>query len=211
MTGFPASRVDQRSWELHSIDASSFTISGVIAFDDPGTDSYDMTGDTQGSRGDRGDPWDLFERSRFSTETPIHIEAPFEITVGDGSIRGKIDAVYDSGDRNWEIVDYKSGTHRDDASRRVQLEAYALAAADGALSAQPPEAISVTFAYFGGSEIVEVNEAVDDEWMGEARSHVERLVDQGINGPFDPTPSDDCRWCDFLHLCPAGQQHQAKP
>lgn len=93
----------------------------------------------------------------------------------------------------------------------MQLEAYALAAADGALSARPPEAISVTFAYFGGSEIVEVNETVDDRWMNEARTHVERLVDRGINGPFDPTPSDDCRWCDFLHLCPAGQQHQANP
>ncbi len=187
-----------RQVELHNL--------GVIAFEDPGAENYDSLVDADRSGEVGNDPWDLFDGSRFSTETPIHIEAPFEVSIGEGSIRGKVDAIYDSGDSTWEIVDYKSGRHREDASRRVQLEAYALAAADGALSAEPPQAMSVTFAYFGGTEVVEVAESVDAEWLAEARKDVERLVDQGINGPFDPTPSDDCRWCDFLHLCPAGQQ-----
>ncbi|RLE11380.1 MAG: hypothetical protein DRJ28_10795, partial [Actinobacteria bacterium] len=42
--------------------------------------------------------------------------------------------------------------------------------------------------------------------LDRARQHVTALVDLGINGPFDPQPSQDCRWCDFLHLCPVGQQ-----
>lgn len=187
-----------RQVELHNL--------GVIAFEDPSTDTYDSISDAEHTGREQHDPWTIFERSRFSSETPIHIEAPFEIEIGEGSIRGKIDAIYDSGDGNWEIVDYKSGRSRDDPSRRVQLEAYALAAADGALSTRPPDTIDVTFAYFGDDALVEVTETVDDDWVRTARGHVESLVDRGINGPFDPSPSDDCRWCDFLHLCPAGQQ-----
>ena len=80
-----------------------------------------------------------------------------------------------------------------------------IAAADGALSAHPPDTIEVTFAYFGDDELVEITESVDKEWLFRARNHVESLVEQGVNGPYEPSPSDDCRWCDFLHLCPAGQ------
>jgi DNA helicase-2/ATP-dependent DNA helicase PcrA len=189
-----------RRIELHNL--------GVIAFEDQVAGHYDSVanGDTEPSGQAPSDPWKLFEQSRFADETPIHIEAPFEIEVGTGSIRGKVDAIYKSGQRDWEIVDYKSGRYRDDPARKVQLEAYAIAAADGALSTHPPDTIDVTFAYFGDDELVEVTESVDKEWLFRARNHVEALVDQGLNGPYEPSPSDDCRWCDFLHLCPAGQQ-----
>jgi DNA helicase-2/ATP-dependent DNA helicase PcrA len=186
-----------RRVELHNL--------GVIAFEDPTTAEYDSGDDSEASGHRRSDPWSIFERSRFSIESPIHIESPFEIEVGDGSVRGKVDAIYDSGGGTWEIVDYKSGRYVDDPARKVQLEAYALAAADGALSNIQPDGIDVTFAYFGDDELVEVTEQVDGEWLSRARKNIAKLVDQGVNGPFDPTPSNGCRWCDFLHLCPAGQ------
>ncbi len=186
-----------RRVELHNL--------GVIAFDDPTGAEYDSATDTDASRQPRSDPWTIFEQSRFSSETPIYIESPFEIDVGEGSIRGKIDAIYNSDEGAWEIVDYKSGRYADEPARKVQLEAYALAAADGALSSTPPDDIEVTFAYFGDNELVEVSEAVDQQWLETARANITKLVDQGMNGPFDPSPSNSCRWCDFLHLCPAGQ------
>jgi len=187
-----------RQIELHNL--------GVIAFDDPQRVAYDSSGDSHQHRQTQTDPWSIFERSRFSTETPIFIESPFEIDIAEGSVRGKIDAIYASGEDSWEIVDYKSGRFVDDPARKVQLEAYALAAADGALSSTPPDQIEVTFAYFGDDELVEVSERVDEVWLNRARQNVATLVGQGVNGPFDPSPSQSCRWCDFLHLCPAGQQ-----
>jgi DNA helicase-2/ATP-dependent DNA helicase PcrA len=189
-----------RRIELHNL--------GVIAFDDPETAEYDSGSrvDPQLPHQGSSDPWSIFEESRFSGETPIHIESPFEIEIGEGSVRGKIDAIYDSGGGNWEIVDYKSGRYIQDPSRRVQLEAYAIAAADGALSSVPGNGIDVTFAYFGGDDLVEITEPVDEEWLSTARESIAALVDQGVNGPFNPSPSKGCRWCDFLHLCPAGQQ-----
>lgn len=193
-----AGTVFHRRVELHNL--------GVVAFGDGESDFYDSVADSGSPAAHRRDPWSLFEGSRYANETPIRIEAPFEIAIGDGSIRGKVDAIYEPADGHWEIVDYKSGEHRDDPQRVVQLEAYALAAAEGAFSATPPRTIDVTFAYFGGDELKNVTESVDDEWLEDARQNISTLVDKGINGPFDPNPSDDCRWCDFLHLCPAGQE-----
>ncbi|GMQ93002.1 MAG: ATP-dependent DNA helicase [Acidimicrobiia bacterium] len=187
-----------RRIELHNL--------GVIAFEDPAPETYDADTDPADQPDRSTDPWRLFRASRYWKMTPKHAEAPFEISVGEGSIRGKVDAIYEQEAGGWEIVDYKSGYHRDDPARKVQLEAYAIAAADGALSATPPESIDVTFAYFGGDELTEVTDTVDEQWLDRAREHVAGLVDLGINGPFDPQPSPDCRWCDFLHLCPAGQR-----
>ncbi|MFV1971211.1 MAG: ATP-dependent DNA helicase [Acidimicrobiia bacterium] len=186
-----------RRIELHNL--------GVIAFEDPGAETYDAATDAGAQPDGSSDPWQLFSGSRYWDKTPIHAEAPFEISVGEGSIRGKVDAIYEEEAGRWEIVDYKSGRHREDPARKVQLEVYAIAAAEGALSGTPPESINVTFAYFGGDELTEITDTVDAQWLDRAREHVTGLVDLGINGPFDPQPSDDCRWCDFLHLCPAGQ------
>jgi len=187
-----------RRIELHNL--------GVIAFEDPTAEMYDADADPGAQPSGYADPWQLFNESRFWRSTPTHVEAPFEISVGEGSIRGKVDAIYEEEAGGWEIVDYKSGRYRDDPARKVQLEAYALAASDGALSSTRPASINVTFAYFGGEELTEVTDAVDEKWLDRARQHVTALVDLGINGPFDPQPSQDCRWCDFLHLCPVGQQ-----
>ena len=63
----------------------------------------------------------------------------------------------------------------------------------------------MTFAYFGGDELVETTETVDEQWLADARREVESLVDQGRDGPFQTAPSAECTWCDFLHLCPDGQ------
>lgn len=192
-----------RRIEMHNL--------GVIAFDDPETEAPDAGAAGEAEAQGAADPWKLFRDSRYWIETPIHIEAPFEISVGEGSIRGKIDAIYATEGGGWEIVDYKSGRDRSSPARNVQLEVYAIAASDGALSSSPPESIDVTFAYFGGGELAEVTESVDKEWLDRARDHVAGLVDIGINGPFDPQPSQDCQWCDFLHLCPAGQQMVGNP
>ena len=192
--------VFHRRIELHNL--------GVIAFDDPEPEEDDNAGRERASAG-RGetesDPWALFEGSRLATEKPLLVETAFEIAIGESSIRGKIDAIYEPNDGEWEIVDYKSGRHRDDPARDIQLKVYAIAAHDGALSSTPPTAIDVTFAYFGGDELVETTETVDEQWLADARREVESLVDQGRDGPFQTAPSAECTWCDFLHLCPDGQ------
>jgi DNA helicase-2/ATP-dependent DNA helicase PcrA len=191
-----------RKVELHNL--------GKVPLDDAAPDRYDaVLADAEIDRsetsGSRSDPWTVFERSRFASTKSRFTEVPFEIAIGVGSIRGKIDAIYETEPGTWEIVDYKSGRASQNPVRRVQLQAYAIAAVDGAVSIDRPESMRVSFAYFGDTEVVEVTEHVDDDWMDEARADVERLVALGAEGPWEPKPSPSCRHCDFMIHCPAGQ------
>lgn len=192
-----------RKVELHNL--------GVIALDEASAGSYDsVASDTvEEAASDRSsgvDPWTVFESSRFADLKARFAEVPFEVHAGTGSVRGKIDAIYESETGDWEIVDYKSGRRSDSAARRVQLQAYAVAVTEGSVSQDRPTSLSVSFAYFGGGDLEEVAEAVDEAWLETARSDIKRLVDQGANGPFDATPSSVCNHCDFRHHCDAGKE-----
>ena len=182
---------------------------GVVTLDEPTLDTP-AAGEPAGDATiERVDPWRAFEESRFADLKANFSEVPFVLEIGGGIVRGKIDAIYTDEDGSWEIVDYKSGKRRDDAARKVQLEAYALAIADGTVSLTIPETMDVTFAYFGGGACEEDTVAVDDDWMAAARSHVATLMGAAADGPFEANPSPACRYCDFLHLCVAGQEEVA--
>lgn len=193
-----------RKVELHNL--------GKIALDDATPDLYDaVVEDAEEFEPNQGGeaqapPWSVFEASRFANTQSRFSEVPFEVALGPGSVRGKIDAIYENEPGHWEIVDYKSGRKSDNPARLVQLQAYAVAAADGAVSIDRPDSMVVSFAYFGGGELVEVSETVDDAWLDEARSDVERLVTLGAEGPWDPTPSTACKHCDFRIHCKAGSE-----
>ena len=75
---------------------------------------------------------DLVEVSRFASDRPLAVEAPFELPIGEAVVRGRIDAVYGTDD-HWEVVDFKSGRPSDDPAVDLQLDAYAVAVAAGAL------------------------------------------------------------------------------
>jgi DNA helicase-2/ATP-dependent DNA helicase PcrA len=194
-----------RRAELHNL--------GVVSLEDPDATSYDGLGEVAPDTADAAtlsDPWKSFIESRFASDRPFLVETPFEITFDGRTVRGKVDAVYGDGDA-WEIVDFKSGRATRSETRRVQLQAYALAAHSGALASTKPSNIDVTFAYFGSDPAVEVSEHVDDRWMTSAEATVGSLLEQAELGPFDPTPTPGCRWCDFLHHCEAGRTYLADP
>jgi DNA helicase-2/ATP-dependent DNA helicase PcrA len=176
---------------------------GTITFDDASPDFYDaIDGDEERSE----TAFDRFAASRFASDRPILIETPFVLAVGAGAISGRIDAVYEPSESHWEIVDFKSGRHRDDPAQRVQLEAYAIAAEEAGLDGRsPPAQTTVTFAYFGGDELTEVSETVDDEWSAAARAHLAELLEAAEHGPYDPRPGDRCRSCDFTRFCDVGR------
>jgi DNA helicase-2/ATP-dependent DNA helicase PcrA len=61
---------------------------------------------------------------------PVAVEAPFEMSVGGRLIRGRIDAVYQDGDR-YDVIDFKTGGVPDDfTAAALQLAVYRLAWAD---------------------------------------------------------------------------------
>lgn len=185
-----------RRAELHNL--------GVIPLDEASADLYDVPSDGE-ERGAAGS-FDLFLASRFAVERPRFVEVPIEIRLPIARIRGRVDAVYERAG-SWEIVDYKSGRRRDEASRLVQLQAYALAATEGAISADPPDDLAVTFAYFGGGTADESTWPVDERFLEDARRIVTTLATQAHEGRFPATPSAACSGCDFLRFCDAGRAH----
>ena len=172
---------------------------GQVPFEDMVPDLYDTIDGEGGAPGG----FQAYETSRFATQATL-IETPFIIGLHNGYlIRGRIDAIYTSGSL-WEIVDFKSGSRRDDPARMVQLQAYALAANEVEFGIPKPEQVDVTFAYLGGG-VEEVSERADDDWLAAARERLEELTDDIAAGRFEPTPGEWCHHCDFLQFCAVGQ------
>jgi DNA helicase-2/ATP-dependent DNA helicase PcrA len=178
---------------------------GEMALDDMADDLYDVT-DLDEPVGDGGpDPYQVYLNSRFADHKPRYVEAAIDLHLAKGRVRGRIDAVYELEPGSWEIVDFKSGRNRNDPTAVVQLEAYAVAAAEGALSAEAPREIKVTFAYLGGGELQEVAVPVDDEWLERARHHLAELTEAALGPEYAQVPSPACQRCDFLRFCEAGK------
>jgi DNA helicase-2/ATP-dependent DNA helicase PcrA len=183
--------------ELHNL--------GIVSFDDQTGTAATKTGSAgTAAATEIVDPWVSYTQSRFFDGRPVLVETPFEITMDGRMLRGKVDAVYQRPE-GWEIVDYKSGRSRESKSQLVQLQAYAVAAADGALGMPAPDRIDVSFAYFGEDPAGEIRNEATDSWLNEARAVVTGHLATAENGPFAATPSAACQWCDFLHHCKEGK------
>ncbi len=92
---------------------------------------------------------EAFTRSPWAARTPIAIEVPFEMPIGDTVVRGRIDAVFADADGGATVVDWKTGArpHRSEEMRQaaVQLAVYRLAWA--ALRGCPEAAVRTAFYY----------------------------------------------------------------
>ncbi len=179
---------------------------GVVPLDEAQPGLYDLTPvDMVGAPAlESADAFATFADSRFATQRPFLVEAPFELRLADDvTVRGRVDAVYRT-DEHWEVVDFKSGRPNPDPSTAVQLQAYALAVHQQAFTTDQPGQLTVTFAYLGDG-LVEHSETVDDRWLDDARSRLETLAADIRSERFDPQPSASCRRCDFITFCPVGQ------
>lgn len=90
-----------------------------------------------------------FTRSQWATRTPVAVEVPFEMPIGDTVVRGRIDAVFAEPDGGAVVVDWKTGEPpRGAAAMRqaaVQLAVYRSAWA--ALSGCPESSVRTAFHY----------------------------------------------------------------
>jgi DNA helicase II / ATP-dependent DNA helicase PcrA len=90
-----------------------------------------------------------FTRSPWAARTPLAVEVPFEMPIGDTVVRGRIDAVFAEPDGGATVVDWKTGEppRGPEAMRQaaVQLAVYRLAWA--ALSGCPRSSVRTAFHY----------------------------------------------------------------
>jgi DNA helicase-2/ATP-dependent DNA helicase PcrA len=92
---------------------------------------------------------EAFTGSQWAARTPIAVEVPFEMPIGDTVVRGRIDAVFAEPDGGATVVDWKTGAppHGPEAMRQaaVQLAVYRLAWA--ALVGCPAASVRTAFHY----------------------------------------------------------------
>jgi DNA helicase-2/ATP-dependent DNA helicase PcrA len=124
----------------------------------PGAADSDV-GDTQGLTALQA----AFAESRWAARTPVAVEVPFEMPIGDTVVRGRIDAVFADPDGGATVVDWKTGEppHDAEAMRQaaVQLAVYRLAWA--ALSQVPESSVRTAFYYVRTGATVTPDELPD--------------------------------------------------
>jgi DNA helicase-2/ATP-dependent DNA helicase PcrA len=142
-----------------------------------------------------------FKRSRFAERVPLYVERPFLLWVEGTVVGGRIDAVFGESEGPWEVVDYKTGRvpSEDDPMFGFQLDLYGLACVE-IWGKQPKE---LTLTYFYLAEGKEVSRTAGDPQ--ETRDRVRDALAGIVGGRYEPTPSERCRWCDFLSFCDAGR------
>jgi DNA helicase-2/ATP-dependent DNA helicase PcrA len=90
-----------------------------------------------------------FGRSPWAARTPVAVEVPFEMAIGDTVVRGRIDAVFADPDGGATVVDWKTGERPQgpEAARQaaIQLGVYRLAWA--ALQNCPETMVRTAFHY----------------------------------------------------------------
>ncbi|MEU0068390.1 UvrD-helicase domain-containing protein [Streptomyces sp. NPDC006332] len=139
-----------------------------------------------GSEADIADEHDLetlkdaFERTDYAQRTPYRVEAPFQLTLAGRVIRGRIDAVYKSGDGDettYDIVDWK--TNRGHTADPLQLAVYRLAWAEQ--QGISPESVTAAFLYVRSGEVVRPEGLPD-------RAALERIL---LEEPGGEEPHDE--------------------
>jgi DNA helicase-2/ATP-dependent DNA helicase PcrA len=140
------------------------------------------------------------ERHLRSGSKPVWLERSFAFSIGPHQLRGRVDRVDQLSDGGYELIDYKTGEHREPPGDDVQLALYRL----GAREAWQVEAELGSYWYVLEDERIPRTPASDDA------ERVERTVLEvgaGIEGQdFEPRPSYEiCSWCDYRLICPAAE------
>jgi DNA helicase II / ATP-dependent DNA helicase PcrA len=143
-----------------------------------------------------------WERESESEGEPVWLERKFDIRVGEHHVRGRVDRVDRLPGGDHELIDYKTGERKSEATLAsdLQLALYRLAARE----AWDLEARAGSYYYVLDAEKVAAPVGPDDA------ERVERTVLQvgeGVLGQdFEPRPSPTvCGWCDYRLICPAAE------
>jgi len=134
----------RRGTEFHAWVEERF--GQLSLFDDADLELYGEDEDSE----DLAELKQAFLRSEYAEREPYRIEAPFQLFLGGQIVRGRIDAVYRTGDGEFEVVDWK--TNRRQNADPLQLAVYRLAWAE--LSGVPLDAVAAAFLYVRTGEVV---------------------------------------------------------
>lgn len=129
---------------------------------------------------------------------PRYLEQDFTLKIGDVILKGRIDRI-DDAEGGVEIIDYKTGTPKEDgkldASDKEQLLLYQMAARE-ILGLNP---VKLTFHYLENNS--QVSFLGDDKALLDLREKIVERVNGIRTSNFTATPGFHCKFCDFADIC----------
>jgi len=132
---------------------------------------------------------DRFLRTPYAHRVPVAAELPLVLTIGGAFVRGTADLLF-AGDTDdpdaWEVVDLKTGAPPADDAGWLQLEAYALAIADGG---RPLDRAALTFLSLGGGRTTVVSRPA------RPRDVIVADLRAALAATRPPASCAGCRWC----------------
>ena len=137
-----------------------------------------------------------FNKKSFQ-KAPKYLEQPFNIKIGEYTIKGFIDRVDEIGDDQVEIIDYKTGNlpKSDKQMDLEQLLIYALACEE----VFKEEPALVTYYYIEDNKKFSFQPT--EEAKEEIRERVQKTIAEIMRSDFKATPSWKCKFCDFYQIC----------
>ena len=137
---------------------------------------------------------------------PLALEKDFSFSVGEHSIKGKIDRV-DQEENGVRIIDYKTGKSKSPsnpadvkfAEESLQFSIYALAAKecfDWNLN-------SLSFYYVYDNQVLTTTRSEDQ--LLATKEKILEYASQIQSGSFEAKPGFICQWCEFQKICPSSK------
>ncbi|HKM89517.1 MAG TPA: ATP-dependent DNA helicase [Candidatus Acidoferrales bacterium] len=124
--------------------------------------------------------------------------------ANDVVLTGRLDQVNRLPGGGFEIVDYKTGTPRDEkhAKKSLQLTYYALAARDALELGRPRMAL-----HYLKNDTVVISQREDKD-IAEAEAILQEVAAEIRAAHFPAKPGFNCRFCDYRLICPAHERGQ---
>ena len=128
----------------------------------------------------------------------LGLEKTFNLNFAGTKFTGKIDRIDELKNGGVEIVDYKTGTPKDQKAvdNDDQVTIYAIAAKK-ALGLNP-KLLSLYFVEAGQKILTTRTE----EQFKKTEEEVSEIVDEMKKGKFEATPGIHCAYCDYKNICP---------
>ncbi|AZA12939.1 UvrD-helicase domain-containing protein [Corynebacterium choanae] len=173
---FQPNRFAKRGTALHQWLEERFDGQGMLDFDDlPGTGEFDPQGE------ELAQLKAAFQHSPWASRQPAFVEEPFAVVIGDTVVRGRIDAVFHTGDdptAGWQVVDWKTGRVPTGAKREqvaIQLAVYRVAWAKLVSEKYgvdiPADSIDAGFYYIGANEFVAPSTLPSEHTLAQLVAH----------------------------------------
>ncbi|MCG2686402.1 ATP-dependent helicase, partial [Candidatus Parcubacteria bacterium] len=142
---------------------------------------------------------DYYEKHSELLGRPAYLEKKFRLRVGGIPLIGFIDRIDRTPDGGFEIIDYKTGSVKDQRAvdRDEQLSVYALAARE--VLGTEPQVLSLYF--FEQNQKVSTKR--DSDYLKKKKQEIARRICQIESDPLEPKVGRWCEWCDYKKLCPA--------